>query len=320
VIAAPSHTVVGMGGQVLGGGVILLVAVALWLVYLVPTWHSRHQYYAAERNAVRLNQAIRVLAETSETPGEVHLELNARTALQQQRLARRLQAEHQSAELEELREQVAQARSAPLARRARARRRARLVATTLLLVGLSAIGLGIWQVVQGGAQTFLWAGAGSAGLALIVLQRMAKVAASSAVAASAAEKPAMARREASVQDLAPALPQREWTPRTLPQPLVSSNGSRAAAQLDAADAREALRRAAREEALRSQIERQHTERQYTERARPQWVEPGIERTVARADAPPASVTPARSPYAGMGMVDDAEIEAHVRALLRQRAG
>ena len=315
MIAAASHTVVGMGGQVLGGGVILLVAVALWLVYLVPTWHSRHQYYAAERNAVRLNQAIRVLAETSETPGEVHLELNARTALQQQRLARRLQAEHQSAELEELREQVAQARSAPLARRARARRRARLVATTLLLVGLSAIGLGIWQVVQGGAQTFLWAGAGSAGLALIVLQRMAKVAASSAVAANAAEQPAMARREASVQDLAPALPQREWTPRTLPQPLVSSNGSRAAAQLDAADAREALRRAAREEALRSQIERQQTER-----ARPQRVEPAIERTVARTEAPVASVAPARSPYAGMGVVDDAEIEAHVRALLRQRAG
>lgn len=300
-----------MGGQVLGGGVILLVAVALWLVYLVPTWHSRHQYYAAERNAVRLNQAIRVLAETSETPGEVHLELNARTALQQQRLARRLQAEHQSAELEGLREQVAHARSAPLARRARARRRARLVATTLLLAGLGAIAFGIWEVVQGGAQTFLWAGAGSAGLAMIVLQRMSQVASRAAVADSAAEQTVVVRREASVQDLAPTLPQREWTPRTLPQPLVSSSGSRAAAQLDAADAREALRRAAREEALRSQIERQQTERARPER---------IERTVSRAEAPAASAAPSRSPYEGMGVVDDAEIEAHVRALLRQRAG
>lgn len=302
-----------MGGQVLGGGVILLVAVALWLVYLVPTWHSRHQYYAAERNAVRLNQAIRVLAETSETPGEVHLELNARTALQQQRLARRLQTEQQSAELEGLREQVAQARSAPLARRARARRRARLVASTLLLVGLGAIGFGIWQVVQGGAQTFLWAGAGSTGLAMIVLQRMARVAAGAVVAASAVEQPVVVRREASVQDLAPSIPQREWTPRTLPQPLASSNGSRAAAQLDAADAHEALRRAAREEALRSQ-----TERQRTERARPQRVEPAA----SRAEAPAASAVaaPTRSPYAGMGVVDDAEIEAHVRSLLRQRAG
>lgn len=300
-----------MGGQVLGGGVILLVAVALWLVYLVPTWHSRHQYYAAERNAVRLNQAIRVLAETSETPGEVRLELNARTALQQQRLARRLQAEHQSAELEELREQVAQARSAPLARRARARRRARLVATSLLLVGLSGTGFGIWQVVQGGAQTFLWAGATSVGLSLIVLQRMAHVAARAALADSAAVQPAAVRREATVQDLAPALPQRQWTPRTLPQPLVSSSGSRAAAQLDAADAHEALRRAAREEALRTQIEREQTERRAPQR---------IERTPVPTEAPAASTASSRSPYAGMGVVDDAEIEAHVRALLRQRAG
>jgi hypothetical protein len=298
-----------MGGQVLGGGVIVLVAVALWMVYLVPSWHSRHQYYAAERNAVRLNQAIRVLAETSETPGEVQLELNARTALQQQRLARRLQAEHQSAELEGLREQVAQARSAPLARRARARRRARLVATTLLLIGLAAIGFGVWQTVQGGAQTFLWAGAGSAGLAMIVLQRMAKVAAGAAVVV---EQPVVVRREAAVQDLAPVVSQREWTPRTLPAPLVSSTGSRAAAQLDAADAREALRRAAREEALRVQ----------TERTRPPRLVPGrapAAATQTAAAAAPAAAT-ARSPYAGMGVVDDAEIEAHVRALLRQRAG
>lgn len=307
--AARSHTVDGMGGQVLGGGVILLVAVALWLVYLVPTWHSRHQYYAAERNAVRLNQAIRVLAETSETPGEVHLELNARTALQQQRLARRLQSEQQSAELEDLREKVAQARSAPLARRARARRRARLVATTLLLAGLAAIGFGVWEVVQGGAQTFLWVGTASAGLALIVLQRMSQVAARAAVAERAAEQPVVARREASVQDLAPAVPERAWTPRSLPLPLASSSGSRAAAQLDAADAREALHRAAREEALRTQMERQAGSRR-PERA-----------PEAPAAAPAAaSVASPSSPYAGMGVVDDAEIEAHVRALLRQRAG
>ena len=77
-----------MGGQVWGGGVIVLVAVALWLVYLLPSWHSRRQFDAAERNAVRLNQALRVLAETSETPEEVRLELNAHTAAAQQKLAK----------------------------------------------------------------------------------------------------------------------------------------------------------------------------------------------------------------------------------------
>lgn len=63
--ALRSLTVDRMGGQVLGGGVIVAVTVLLWLVYLLPSWHSRRQYDAAERNAVRLNQALRVLAETA---------------------------------------------------------------------------------------------------------------------------------------------------------------------------------------------------------------------------------------------------------------
>lgn len=100
-----------MGEQVLGGGVIVLVAVLLWLVYLLPSWHGRHQYQAAERNAVRLNQALRVLAETSEAPAEVSLELNARTALAQQRLARQVQAEKESVGLEAARAELAIAKA-----------------------------------------------------------------------------------------------------------------------------------------------------------------------------------------------------------------
>ncbi|MFC8683116.1 large exoprotein [Microbacterium ureisolvens] len=100
-----------MGGQVLGGGVIVLVAVVLWLVYLLPTWHSRRQFDAAERNAVRLNQALRVLAETSETPEEVRLELNARTAAAQQRLAKRALAEREHAALEGARLDLERART-----------------------------------------------------------------------------------------------------------------------------------------------------------------------------------------------------------------
>ena len=88
-----------MGGQVLGGGVIVFVAVALWLVYLLPSWQSRHRFTSAERNAVRLNQALRVLAETAEIPREVQLELTARTAHQQQKLARQIQAKKTKTEL-----------------------------------------------------------------------------------------------------------------------------------------------------------------------------------------------------------------------------
>ncbi len=89
----------GMGGQVLSGGVIVFVAVALWLVYLLPSWQSRHRFTSAERNAVRLNQALRVLAETAETPREVRLELTTRTAFQQQKLARQVQAQKAQTEL-----------------------------------------------------------------------------------------------------------------------------------------------------------------------------------------------------------------------------
>lgn len=281
----------------LGGGVIVLVAVVLWLVYLLPSWHSRHLYNASERNAVRLNQALRVLAETSETPGEVHLELNARTAAAQQRLARRAKAAEAEAELEEARRQLEIARSLPGARRARARRRARAVTT---FAGLSALGLagwGAWEVVTTGSQLALWAGVGVAVVCAMMLTRMARVR-GRVVERAVEATPVVERRTAAVA--APeVLEDRGWMPRSLPRPLVASAGSRAASELDAAAARQALEDAARREELRVRAEE----------LRP---------------APPdiAAARAAReeeSPYARMGFVDDAEIEDHVRRLLARRA-
>lgn len=155
-----------MDGPVLSGGVIVLVSVLLWMLYLLPSWRGRYQYNASERNAVRLNQALRVLAETSETPGEVRFELNARTALAQQKLAKRVQSERESAELESLRQELAATRADPVIRRARARRRVRVVATSALLLGLAVAGLGVWQILATGAQTLAWIGG-----ALIVIMR-----------------------------------------------------------------------------------------------------------------------------------------------------
>ena len=59
----------------LGGGIMLAIAAVLWLVYLLPTWLRRREYLATERNAVRLQQTIRVLAETAEVPAPVRAEL-----------------------------------------------------------------------------------------------------------------------------------------------------------------------------------------------------------------------------------------------------
>lgn len=282
-----------MGGQVLGGGVIVLVAALLWLVYLLPSWHGRRQYDAAERNAVRLSQALRVLAETSETPQEVRLELNARTALAQQKLARRALAERESAALEVARIDLEQARlekiaarEAPSARRARARRTTRLLLT---IVGLAAVGFagwGAWLVVTTGSQILLWSGVAGAVVAGLLLQRMSRVTSRSAVREYAPE--VVARVAGPLQDLSVTDERRAgWVPRELPRPLTASAGSRASAVLDAEDARVALAQAALEEAMRQRAE---------------------------AHRPPSLET-AR---VALG-ASDSEIEEHVRQLLTRRA-
>ncbi len=78
-----------MSGDVLGGGVVVALAAALWLAYLIPVWLRRGEYLATERNAVRLQQTLRILAETSELPDAVRYEATARTVAEQQRILRR---------------------------------------------------------------------------------------------------------------------------------------------------------------------------------------------------------------------------------------
>ncbi|MDF2561120.1 MAG: hypothetical protein K0R99_2566 [Microbacterium sp.] len=279
-----------MDGPVLSGGVIVLVAVLLWMLYLLPSWRGRFQYNAAERNAVRLNQALRILAETSETPGEVRVELNARTALAQQKLAKRVQSEREAAELEALREELAATRADPVIRRARARRRVRMVATATLLLGLAVVGFGTWQLLAVGSSVLLWLGGAMILPAGIALQKMAAVANRAARATHEVKAPVTERAAPVLHDQGPAT----WTPRPLPEPLVSVSGSRAQAAQAQIEAQEQRRKAARVAALR-------------------------ERAEQMAPAAPVQLPAASSPYAKMGFVDDAEIEAHVRELLSRRA-
>jgi hypothetical protein len=78
-----------MNGDVMGGGVVVAIAAALWVAYLIPVWLRRREYLATERNAVRLQQTLRILAETSELPAEVRMEATARTVAEQQRILRK---------------------------------------------------------------------------------------------------------------------------------------------------------------------------------------------------------------------------------------
>ena len=288
-----------MNGPVLSGGVIVLVAVLLWMLYLLPSWRGRYQYNAAERNAVRLNQALRVLAETSETPEEVHLELNARTALAQQKLAKRLQSEKEAAELVKLRAELAATRADPVLRQARARRRVRVVAASVLVIGLSVAGLGIWQVVAGGSQVLVWVGGVVSVLAALTLQKTASV------ARRAMNRPAAALLSQSAPRVSPPLHDQgraTWTPRPLPAPMASVNGSLAQTARAEIDAKQELRRAERVAELR---------RRAAHMAPPEPVT--LPSPAARGEQD------AVSPYARMGFVDDAEIEQHVRQLLQRRA-
>ncbi|GAA1771990.1 hypothetical protein [Agromyces humatus] len=72
--------------DVIGGGILVAVAAALWIAYLLPSWLGRRQYLATERNAVRLQQTLRILAETAETPEPVRIEATAREVVSQQRI------------------------------------------------------------------------------------------------------------------------------------------------------------------------------------------------------------------------------------------
>lgn len=78
--------------DVIGGGLLVAVAAALWIAYLLPNWLRRRQYLATERNAVRLQQTLRILAETAETPEAVRVEATARDVVAQQRILQQREA------------------------------------------------------------------------------------------------------------------------------------------------------------------------------------------------------------------------------------
>lgn len=333
-----------MDGQVLGGGVIVLVAAALWLVYLLPSWYSRRQYDAAERNAVRLSQALRVLAETSETPDEVRLELTTRTAAAQQRLAKRALAEREQAALEEARVQLERARAERAAAEAAARvdiERARAERAAAEAEARAEL-----EAAQAAARAELAAArttpaarrararrrfrltatlAGIVGLGVagwgvfetvtVGVQQLLWVGAAMA-AASVLVLHRMSRVSArAVQRSTDAAPRRVATVQDVPlereqrewapRDLPRPLTASAGSRAAALLDAEAAREALRRAALEEAM------RARVEAERP----PSIDTARTARTTPAASGTD----YSRMGFVDDAEIEAHVRRLLERRA-
>ena len=264
----------------LGGGIMLAIAAALWLVYLVPNWLKRREYLATERNAVRLQQTIRVLAETAEIPDAVRREAAAR------RLA-------------ELPVAVGRPVTLPLPRRAdphalavRRLRRTRAVTGLAFLASLGVLGVQAVVMVTAGVAAGSFTLVGGASLvgftAFALLGRLAEV----ARGRTGAPPQAVARRTSLDPVAAPTARRGSaWVPVPVPQPLYLSRSrvEPRVARADAADVADQLVAAAAsaEEVLRAAHQQVPT----------------------IADQPPG--TPARlaptvpSRFAAMGIVDAA---------------
>jgi hypothetical protein len=300
----------------LGSSAVLVLAAVLWFLYLIPTWLRRREYLATERNAVRLQQTLRIMAETAQVPHQVHAETSARSVAAHQRILKKeQQVEHSIARahealaaravahrLAEARPLIqAAARTSPDA--ARRLRRSRAVTSLVLLGALAAAGTGIPAALSGSA-VLLVTGVFVAVAALALLDQMARVARSRRELARSLRTAPVARSRATrvepVREEVPA--STGWTPVPLPKPLylsapVPAVASLAGRERELLELREAAAKA--EQALR--------EAQIAANVTPIRGEPEAPAAVSR--------------FARMGMVDglDASVTDLDAVLRRRRA-
>lgn len=271
-----------MGIEGLSSSVVIVLAAVLWLVYLIPTWLRRREYLSTERNAVRLQQTLRIMAETAEVPDQVRVEATARNVAAQEKILQREMQRTQAiaraqdaAAARAAARQLAETRpaiAASVARTSQASRRlrrSRALTSVALLAALVAMGFGIAEAVVGGAVVLLVSGAVIAAGAVALLVQINQVSHARAQLAQSIQ-PA---RSAEVFDahVPPAQMQRtvrsDWTPVPMPKPLYLSRSE--AAPVVSADAADELRAAAveAERALRS------AQQQATAIARPEPARP-----------------------------------------------
>ena len=234
-----------------GGGLVFAVAAALWIAYLIPSWMRRRNFTATEQNAVRMQQALRVFVETTDTPAEVTAELSARGVREQKRALR--QAEQAARARLRYEQQVAKAQwSQEREAIAKHRRRTlRLVAFILFAVSVLAALAGIALVDYTGNPALLYGGLGGFMASLLALQILSGLGrrARRVVVAPVSEAPRYTFDMPPVESST-----RAWTPSPLPRPMHLQTGSLAQATVAQVSMAERIRQAAREEALRARID------------------------------------------------------------------
>lgn len=192
VFSLPAHTLEAVETSGSGSTLLLLVAAALWLIYLVPLWLRRSEYYATEKNAARLGQTLRLLANTSEASAELKAELKARSIARKEREAQRALRKLSSPEL-------------TVSER---RRRTKQVFSVALMVGLISAAtayLSAWPL------QVIWTSTTIVTISLTVLGRLNRVGQLEALKARATGAP--------VASASASRSKRAWTPVPLPEPL-----------------------------------------------------------------------------------------------------
>jgi len=203
-----------MPSESMGSSMVVLIAAVLWFAYLVPTWLRRRQYLATERDAVRLQQTLRILAETTEIPEPVRAHRSLRADQ-----ARRIPSS-QNLPVEPPRS--GRVETAPRTRLASSRRirRGRLFASAVLLCSVIAAAFGAVELVIAGNWLLLVGGAAGALGSFLLLGQMATM----ARARQQLLRLETANRQRTRMPLPsePERPSSGWTPVPLPKPLYLS--------------------------------------------------------------------------------------------------
>jgi hypothetical protein len=293
-----------MGFDGVGSSVIIVLAALLWLAYLVPSWLRRREYLSTERNALRLQQTLRIMAESAEVPEQIRAETTARSAAHHEKLLRKQEqraaavlraqdaatARNAARRLAELQPALA-ADVAVTSMASRRLRRSRAITSLVLLFSLAATGVGAFQFATVGSWTIGVVGIAVATGSLVMLGQMAAVSrARVQLAHGLRERPRVAAPVVVEASASAPVAASTWTPVPVPKPLYL-NRPQIDRSVDASlEAAAELRQAAAdaERRLREALE-----------------QPEV--TPIRRPAPAPAAAPSR--FARMGYVDAADTAA-----------
>ena len=224
-----------MGIDAFGSSVVIALAAVLWFVYLIPTWLRRREYLATERNAVRLQQTLRIMAETAEVPDQVRAETSARSVAAHQRVMKK---EQQLADAIARVQDAAASRA--VARRlvetqpafaavvvtsglaARRLRRSRALTSLVLLGALVVAGVGVGPLVASGSWVLLVSGVAVAVGAFMLLGQMAAVGRARLDLARGLRATGSVAQAEAADWAEDARVRTGWTPVPVPKPLYLS--------------------------------------------------------------------------------------------------